>query len=322
MSSIILSRYFKMKIKKNILIIVGPTAVGKTSLSIQLAERLENVELISADSRQVYKFMNIGTAKPTGKEIAKVKHHFIDIKFPDEYYSAGRYGKDARQKIYELFQQGKIPIVVGGSGLYIRALVDGFFDKQISDTEVKNRLKLEIKKNGTSNLYDRLKQVDLVTAEKIHPNDGHRIVRALEVYELTGQSLSEFQKQKPEKANFIPIFIGLNRDRKILYQIIEQRVDLMIENNLVDEVKMLIKMGYHSQLNSLQTVGYREVFDYLENRINFDEMVALIKQRSRNYAKRQLTWFRKDKRIKWFNLDDYIGRSDELLNQIIEQSNF
>ncbi len=303
---------------KNILIIVGPTAVGKTSLSIQLAERLENVEIISADSRQVYKYMNIGTAKPTAEELTKVKHHFINIKFPDEYYSAGRYGKDARQKIDELFLQGKTPIVVGGSGLYIRALVDGFFDKQISDTEVKNRLKLEIKKDGISPLYDRLKQVDFVTAEKIHPNDGHRIVRALEVYLLTGQSLSEFQKQKPEKANFNPIFIGLNRDRKSLYKIIEQRVDFMVENELVDEVKKLGEMGYLSQLNSLQTVGYREVFDYLGKKIDFEEMVGLIKQRSRNYAKRQLTWFRKDERINWFNLDDYIGRSDEILTELLQ----
>ena len=301
-----------------VLIIVGPTTVGKTDVSLKLAERLKNVEIISADSRQVYKFMNIGTAKPTAEELSKVKHHFIDIKFPDEYYSAGRYGKDARQKIDELFQQCKTPMVVGGSGLYIRALVDGFFDKQISDPEVKKRLKLEIEKTGIAPLYDRLKQVDLNSAEKIHPNDAHRIVRALEVFELTGQSLSEFQKGKPEKANFTPLFIGLNRDRNYLYQVIENRVDSMIKNGLVDEVKKLQKMDYHSHLNSMQTVGYREVFEYLENKINYEQMVRLIKQRSRNFAKRQLTWFRKDKRIQWFNIDDYNGNSGELINQIVD----
>lgn len=291
--------------KNQVLIIVGPTAVGKTNLALSLARQIQNIEIISADSRQVYKFMNIGTAKPRPEELSTVPHHFIDIKYPDEYYSAGKYGREARQKIEELFRQKKIPIVVGGSGLYIRALVDGFFEKTVFDQQVKSRLKAEIQTQGLNALHERLKQVDPVSAEKLHPNDKHRIVRALEVYELTGTPLSEFQDQESSKANFDPLFVGLTRDRKQLYQIIEQRVDLMLDEGLVEEVIQLKKMGYHSGLNSMQTVGYREVFDYLDQKLDFNEMVQLIKQRSRNYAKRQMTWFRKDERIRWFDMDQF-----------------
>ena len=288
-----------------VLLIVGPTAVGKTGLSLNLVEKIDNVEIISADSRQVYKYMNIGTAKPTPEELASVPHHFIDIKYPDEYYSAGKFSREARQTIDRLLNVNKFPIVAGGSGLYLRALVDGFFERQVFDQQVKARLKREIEKRGLEVLFERLKQVDPMSAEKLHPNDKHRIVRALEVYELTGIPLSEFQDQENIIASFDPIFVGLTRDRKHLYQIIEKRVDLMLEQGLVEEVIQLKEMGYHSQLNSLQTVGYSEVFEYLDHKIRFDEMSDLIKQRSRNYAKRQMTWFRKDERIQWFNLDQY-----------------
>ncbi len=301
--------------KYRILLIVGPTAVGKTGLSLDLAKKLNNVEIISADSRQVYKYMNIGTAKPTPEELASVPHHFIDIKYPDEYYSAGKFSREARQTIDRLLNVNKFPIVAGGSGLYIRALVDGFFERQVFDQQVKARLKREIAKRGLEVLYERLKKTDPMSAEKLHPNDKHRIIRALEVYELTGIPLSEFQNQENIIASFEPVFVGLTRDRKHLYQIIEDRVDLMFEQGLVNEVIQLQKMGYHSKLNSMQTVGYREVFEYLDQKIEFDEMVRLIKQRSRNYAKRQLTWFRKDDRIKWFDVDQYPGL-EKLCNEI------
>lgn len=291
--------------RKPVLLIVGPTAVGKTGLSLALAKSWNNVEIISADSRQVYKHMNIGTAKPTPEELATAPHHFIDIINPDEYFSAGKYGREARQTIDRLLDEKKIPIVVGGSGLYIRALVDGFFEKQIFDQQVKARLKDEIKSQGLEFLYERLQQVDPISAGKLHPNDRHRIVRALEVYELTAVPLSAFQNQGNQKANFEPIFVGLTRDRKHLYQMIEQRVDFMLDQGLVEEVTRLKEMGYHSNLNSMQTVGYREAFEYLDQKIDFNEMVRLIKQRSRNYAKRQLTWFQKDDRIKWFDVDQY-----------------
>jgi tRNA dimethylallyltransferase len=303
--------------KNRVLIIVGPTAVGKTGVSLYLAKQLENSEIISADSRQIYKYMNIGTAKPTQEELTIIPHHFIDIKYPDEYYSAGKFGREARRVIDNLLNEEKTPIVVGGSGLYIRALVDGFFEKQIFDQQVKARLKEEMNKNGLPALYQRLQQVDPISAERFHPNDGHRIVRALEVYELTREPLSAFQSQQSRKADFEPVFVGLTRDRKYLYQMIENRVDFMLEKGLVQEVTQLQKMGYHSQLNSMQTVGYREVFEYLDQKIDFNEMVRLIKQRTRNYAKRQLTWFRKDRRIKWFDVDQYLDL-DELGNEILD----
>jgi tRNA dimethylallyltransferase len=306
--------------KKRVPIIVGPTAVGKTGLSFLLAGRLENVEIISADSRQIYRLINIGTAKPTPEELSCVPHHFIDIKNPDEYYSAGKFGREARQKIDELFCENKTPVVVGGSGLYIRALVDGFFEKQASDSHVKARLKQEMSEIGPAVLHERLQAIDPIAAGRIHPNDGNRIVRALEVYELTDVPLSSFQQQVSHKADFEPVFIGLNMERKKLYGIIEKRVDRMIENGLVAEIEHLKSLGYHSNLNSMQTVGYREVFEYFENKYDFDEMIRLIKQRSRNYAKRQLTWFRKDKRIRWFDVDEYQDMNklcDEIMTEII-----
>lgn len=296
--------------KKRVPIIVGPTAVGKTGLSLIFARRLKSVEIISADSRQIYRLMNIGTAKPTPEELSSVPHYFVDIKNPDEYYSAGKFGREARQKIDELFCENKMPVVVGGSGLYIRALVDGFFEKQASDARVKARLKEDLNKQGPAILHERLQAIDPISAGRIHPNDGHRIVRALEVFELTDIPLSSFQQQVSQEADFEPIFIGLNREREKLYEIIEKRVDQMLEHGLVAEVEHLKSLGYHSNLNAMQTVGYREVYDYFDNKYDYDEMIRLIKQRTRNYAKRQLTWFRKDQRIRWFNVDEYHDGED------------
>ncbi|MFZ5515385.1 MAG: tRNA (adenosine(37)-N6)-dimethylallyltransferase MiaA [Candidatus Zhuqueibacterota bacterium] len=288
---------------KKVIFIVGPTAVGKTGFSLQLAAQFESVEIISADSRQVYKLMDIGTAKPLLSERAQIVHHFIDCKLPDEYFSAGQFGNEARRVIDALFAGRKTPMVVGGSGLYIRALVDGLFERQVSSDVVKRQLKNEIREKGLPALYERLQAIDAASARQIHPNDGHRIVRALEVYELTGTPISEFYKNSTEPISFQPVFIGLNRRREELYRIIEERVDAMIRMGLVEEVAQLQQAGFGSNLNSMQTVGYREVFDYLEGRCDSDDMVRLIKQRTRNYAKRQLTWFRNDPRIKWFDID-------------------
>lgn len=299
--------------RKKVLIIVGPTAIGKTQLSLQIASRM-NGEIVSADSRQIYKFMDIGTAKPTLEEQQQVVHYFIDIKFPDEYYSAGRFGKEARAKIDEIFLSGKQPIVVGGSGLYIRALVDGLFEAQISDPLIKQKLKSQAKCQGLNYLFNYLTKVDSTLAKQIHPNDSQRIIRALEVWEITGTPLSYYQRQEETKANFKPIFIGLNMDRKKLYQKIESRVDKMIQQGFVDEVARLLEMGYSSELNSLQTVGYKEVFEYFKGNLSFEEMISLIKQRSRNYAKRQLTWFRKDSRITWWDIDEFKNLT-ELVNK-------
>ena len=293
-----------------VLFIVGPTGIGKTALAIKLTERLKG-EIVSADSRQIYKFMTIGTAKPTREELAAVPHHFIDIKTPDEYYSAGQFGSEARTRIAEIQKRGKQPMVAGGSGLYIRALIDGLFEPKIADEVVKIDLKKEAGENGIAALYGRLKTIDPKAAAKLHPTDSQRIMRALEVFEVTGEPFSNFVDIKPRPADFEPCIIGLTLERSELYERIEKRVDAMLELGLLDEVQELQKMGYEADLNALQSVGYHEAFLYLDGRLPGSEMAALIKQKTRNYAKRQLTWFRKDKRIHWIDLSKF-----ESLNKI------
>jgi len=287
----------------HVILIVGPTAVGKTYLSLKLAYQ-NGGEIVSADSRQIYKFMNIGTAKPTLEERASIPHHFIDIKYPDEYYSAGRYGKEARLEIKEIQKKGKLPIVVGGSGLYIKALVDGFFDAEVADAQIKKKLNEQLKLNGLARLYEQLLRVDPTLASKISPNDTQRILRGLEVWEITGTPLSQLQQETRKQADFNPVIYGLTMERQQLYRIIEERVDRMIQQGLIEEVQELIKQGYSDNLNSLQTVGYKEVFDYLKNKYTYFQMIDMIKQKSRNYAKRQMTWFRKEQRITWFAVED------------------
>ena len=297
--------------------IVGPTAVGKTETAIELARHLDG-EIISADSRQIYRYMNIGTAKPTPEQRQQVPHHFIDIKNPDEYYSAGEFAREARQKIHKLLNRGIQPIVVGGSGLYIRALVDGLFEPKVADPKIKERLTQEAKEKGIRHLHERLRKIDPETAQRLHATDTQRIIRALEVFELTGKPFSEFLKHPPKPADFTATFFGLTRERQRLYRRINERVDRMIEEGLVEEVKKLQSMGYGPHVNALRTVGYREVFQYLAGELSYEQMIELIKQHSRNYAKRQLTWFGKDKRIRWLNLGDFedIG---EIVQFILEK---
>jgi len=292
---------------KRVLLLVGPTAVGKTGVALDLAKHLD-CEIISADSRQVYKFMTIGTAKPTEEERAAVPHHFIDIKYPDEYYSAGQFGEEARRCIAGIFVRGKHPVVVGGSGLYVRALVDGFFGEQIADSSVKESLRCDLQKHGLPALYLRLSKVDPVTAERLPQTDPQRILRALEVYEITGTPLSSFQEKQSSPAEFAPHIVGLNLDRARLYDRINRRVDSMLAAGLIKEVRDLLKRGYDPQLNALQTVGYQEVIAHFSDVLTYSDMVALIKQKSRNYAKRQLTWFRKDSRIHWHETHPHVAQ--------------
>ncbi len=295
--------------RNKVLLIVGPTGIGKTAVSVELAKRL-NAEIVSADSRQVYKYMVIGTAKPSPKQLAAVPHHFIDIKCPDEYYSAGQFGEEARQCIKEIIGRGKQPIVVGGSGLYIRALVDGLFEPKIADANIKAALKEEAQKNGIAALYQKLKTVDPLTAEKLNATDTQRILRALEVYQITGRHFSAYLQHNTQPADFAPYFIGLAMERSKLYAKIDSRVDAMIDEGLLDEVKTLQSKGYGLHLNALQTVGYKEAFMFLEKEITHTEMVSVIKQKTRNYAKRQFTWFRKDNRINWLDIDEFSNDAD------------
>ena len=250
--------------------------------------------------------MDIGTAKPSLKERAEIVHHCIDIKNPDEFFSAGEYRQLARKVINDILARGNFPIVVGGSGLYIRALVDGVFVGNYRDSVLRDRLKIEAEKKGILSLYKKLSEVDPVAAQKIHPNDVKRIIRALEVYKLSGKPISTIQKERTEPADFVPIFFGLCWERNNLYKRIEKRVDNMIKSGLVKEVEKLRKMGFDTRYNSLDSVGYKEVFDYLEGKTTFDEMVNLIKRNTRRFAKKQLTWFRQDSRINWIDLEESV----------------
>ncbi len=300
---------------QHLLVLVGPTASGKTPISLQIAEKI-GAEIISADSRQIYKLMDIGTAKPTLEERKRVKHHFVDELLPDEDFNAGEYGKSGRQIIDEIFKCGKVPLVIGGSGLYIQAIIDGFFEGPSADQAIRHQLTKRMKKEGAEKLLKELQAIDPIAASSMLPSNTSRIIRALEVYKVTGMPISELQKTKIE-INFSPIFVGLQWERAKLYERINQRVDLMLNQGLLGEVKRLQSRGYSLQLNALQTVGYKEVFDYLEGNINHERMTELIKQNSRRYAKRQLTWFRRDKRIKWFDVNAE-NDFNKIANEIIE----
>ncbi len=306
----------KFIMKKKVLAIVGPTASGKTKLSIIVAEKIGG-EIISADSRQVYRYMDIGTAKPSKEERERVKHYFIDELNPDEEFNAGVFGERGREIIEDIFSRGKVPIIVGGSGLYVKSLIDGFFEGPAGDWELRETLYRKAKQLGKEAVYEELKRVDPASAEKIHPNNLKRVIRALEVYYLTGKPISQLQVEMKPEINFETVQVGLNWDRKKLYRRIEKRVDEMIERGLIDEVRKLRELGYDKNLNSLQTVGYKEVFDYLDGLISYDEMVYLIKRNSRRYAKRQLTWFRQDRRIIWVDVDDGTD-FNELADKVIE----
>ncbi len=299
-----------------VLVIVGPTAVGKTELAIRVAETLGG-EIVSADSRQVYRYMDIGTAKPSQQEMSRTPHHFISMRDPDQYYSAGEYGREARDCIAGLLEKRIAPVVVGGSGFYIQALVDGLFAPKLSDPQVKEKWRQRIRKEGAETVFHVLEQVDPLTAARLHPNDTQRVVRALEVYELSGMPVSAFRKGEETPADFTPVFIGLNRERKALYSRIETRVDAMLQDGLLDEVQALRDRGWGPDLNALKTVGYQEVFAHFAGTLTFAEMVERIKINSRRYAKRQLTWFRRDTRINWLDLDEISAeRATEIILQL------
>lgn len=290
---------------KNVLVLVGPTCSGKSSVGFLLAKEL-NGEIISADSRQIYKYLDIGTAKPPLDERKKVKHHFIDEVLPEHEFNAGEFSIQARERIDSIFQSGKQPIVVGGSGLYIRALIDGFFEAPSADSDIRAELENILHKKGGVFLLEELRKVDPLAASQMLPSNSHRIIRALEVYKVTGTPISELQKENIPP-DFKPVLVGLRWERSKLYERINQRVDWMLNNGLLNEVKSLVEKGYSTNITSLRTVGYQEVFQFFDGKIDFEVMVELIKRNSRRYAKRQLTWFRRDERIKWFEMSSEVN---------------
>jgi len=304
-----------------VIVIVGPTCSGKTNLSLKLANLIPS-EIISADSRQIYKFLDIGTAKPSKDELEKVPHNLIDILDPSENYDASMFEKDAKKNIEKNFYVNKTPIIVGGSGLYIKALIDGIFDTADKDEEYRKELLQKRKEFGNEFLFDELKKVDPESAEKMLPQNWKRVMRALEVYHSTGEQIwKHHQKQSTQKEKkYLFKQFGLNWGRNILYENINIRVDEMIEKGFVEEVKNILESGYEINLNSLNTVGYKEIIEHLEGNLTLERAIELIKRNTRHYAKRQLTWFRKDKRIRWFDITDF-NEFDQIAKRIVQSLN-
>jgi tRNA dimethylallyltransferase len=288
-----------MSPKPSLVIISGPTCVGKTDVAIALAAPL-GAEIISADAMQVYRHMNIGTAKPTEQQRIQVRHHLIDVVNPDEPFNAGRFKAMAEAIVSDLHEKARPVFVVGGTGLYIKALTGGLFASQERVEHIRERLKKEAETLGPEALYERLQKVDPVSAERIHPNDTYRIIRALEVYHVTGQSISYHQKMHGFRdVRYRTLKVGLTMKRNVLYDRINRRVDLMLASGLMEEVKWLLDQGYSSSLKSMRSIGYRHVAEYLEARRPWDETVQLFKRDTRRYAKRQLTWLRADPETLW-----------------------
>ena len=305
--------------EKRVIIIVGPTCSGKTILGIKLAELLDT-EIISADSRQFYKKLNIGTAKPSTNELLKVKHHFIDTLDPDDEYNVSIYSEEAEKIMQGLLSENKIPIVVGGSGLYIKSLIDGIVETADKDEEYRDKLFNLISTEGIEKLYEMLQKVDPESASKMLPQNWKRVMRALEVIHITGKPIWEHHKQQKKKNKYKFYQYGLNWKREMLYENIDKRVNQMISKGLVEEVEKLLDEGYSDKLNSLNTVGYKEIISFLKNEITMDRAIEMIKRNTRRYAKRQLTWFRKDKRIQWFDIIEF-RELTQIAEKIIQSLN-
>ncbi|MBI1926339.1 tRNA (adenosine(37)-N6)-dimethylallyltransferase MiaA [Candidatus Poribacteria bacterium] len=302
--------------KSPLICILGPTAIGKTEIAIQLAQHL-NAEIVSADSRQIYRGMDIGTAKPTLQQRQAVPHHLIDCADVDETFSVADYQRLADAAIAEIHRRGKRVMVVGGAGLYFRALIDGLFEGPGADAAIRARLRRESEEHGPAALHERLRRCDPESAGRIHPNNLVRVIRALEVYELTGVPISTLQQQwKGAEALYPFRAFGLNLPRETLYRRIERRVDQMIADGLIEEVQGLLNQGYPRCCVALQSFGYKEIVDYLDGKQALDSAIALLKQNTRRFAKRQLTWFRNDQRIEWVERSEF-SSMDEIVNNLL-----
>lgn len=290
-----------MQDKPKVIVIVGPTASGKTALSIELAKRIDG-QIISADSMQIYKYMDIGTAKPTKEEKQGIKHYLMDFLEPNVRFSVAKYKELAEEAIEEILKNNKTPIIVGGTGLYINSLVDGIkFSNIKTDLEYREFLKQRAEKEGLEVLYNEVKQIDPIAAEKISVNDFKRISRVLEIYKATGKNITyQNEMSRAEEVKYDYIMFGISLDRQYLYDRINKRVDIMVENGLVQEVEEILSM-YDEFPTAMQALGYKEVIPYLNGEVSKQDMIDKIKMESRRYAKRQLTWFRRDTRINWLN---------------------
>lgn len=304
---------------RDLIILTGPTAVGKTALSIGLAKAV-NGEVISADSMQVYRKMDIGTAKITAAEMQGVRHHLIDILDPGEDFNVVLFKEYALKAMEDIYSRGRIPIVVGGTGFYIQALLyDIDFEENDNDMSYREELQNLANLHGNSYIHDMLAKVDPESAEKIHENNVKRVIRALEFYKKTGTKISEHneaESQKESPYNFE--YFVLCDDRAKLYDKIDRRIDIMLEDGLVDEVRGLVAEGYDRSLVSMQGLGYKEIIDYLQGRCSFDEAVYTLKRDTRHFAKRQITWFKREKHVTWVNKNEYESEAD-ILEYMLER---
>jgi tRNA dimethylallyltransferase len=304
--------------KKPIIILTGPTAVGKTKASIELAKAL-NGEIISADSMQVYRHMDIGSAKIRPEEMQGIKHYLVDVLEPDEEFHVVRFQQMAKEAMKEIYAKGKVPIVVGGTGFYIQALLyDIDFTESNEDTAYRTELEELAVTHGPQYLHDMLKEKDPKAAESIHANNVKRVIRALEFYHLTGKPISEHnetEQQKESPYNFA--YFVLNDLRECIYERINKRVDIMVENGLVEEVRKLVSMGYTRDMVSMQGLGYKEILDYLEGNLTLEEAIYILKRDTRHFAKRQLTWFRREDSVSWINKYEYDYDNEKILDAML-----
>lgn len=298
-----------------VIVLVGATASGKTATSAVLARLLKTdytPEIISADSRQIYRYLTIGTAKPSEELLTEIPHHCINIKNPDEQYNAGTFGSEATQIVERLLTENRIPIVVGGSGLYVQALCDGLFEHELNTDKERQILEQRLAKGGIEQLYKDLQNVDAVSAEKYRDLNPRRIIRALEYYYASGTPLSLAHKQHRIQRTFTSLFYGIDVPREELYERINRRTTTMFQDGLIEETQTVLDKGYSPTLNSLNTVGYKEILQLFEGKISKLRAIELTQQNTRHYAKRQMTWFRKDSRIQW-----YSGSPEFIATQII-----
>ena len=305
-----------MKKKIPLFLLIGPTGIGKTEVSINLAEELDG-EIISADSMQIYKYMNVGTAKIMKEEMRGIPHYLIDEVYPDEEFTVSDFKESAIKHINDIHNRGKFPMVVGGTGLYVNSLVyDLKFTQVPPNYKFRERYEFIADKYGNEFIYEELKNIDSSSAKRIHVNDRKRIIRALEIYHETDEPMSTYYKDfRAYNEDFHVIMVGLTMKREDLYSKINYRVDNMIDNGLIQEVENLLNMGYTENLNSLQALGYKEIISYIKGDLSIDEAIDLIKKNTRKFAKRQLTWFRRDNRIKWIDLNSF-NNKDEVADYI------
>ncbi len=297
-------------------VILGPTCTGKTEIALDIAYKTG--EIISVDSMQVYKYMDIGTAKPSKEELVKIKHHLIDIITPDRQFTAGEFNRSAQKLIPSINDSNMLPFLVGGTGLYFVSLIRGMVEMPKVDKDIKEYLLKKHEKIGQERAYKILKRVDYEYSQKIHNNDKQRTLRALEVILNTGKKFSGFLNKENVRPDFKYIIVGLKIDRSELYSRINNRIDAMIKKGLADEVKSLLEMGYNKHNPGLKAIGYKEFIEYFENKATFDKAVYNIKKNSRHYAKRQLTWFNKMDNINWFDCNDK-KKIKDFINKEIEQ---